>query len=172
MEQNKSAARKVGGSDVGSPSNNEVKAASRILPDGLSDTEAASAAFDIASQARALRKSNPGMSADDAMRQALAAKKDDFVTTNNPGFIENLTGGYSKLGSSTSTKYAPAIPVPTSKSKLVDGVRYRDSSGATAVWNAKTGKFQKTGAAPTKSVPSRSAPETASEAEGDDDQDE
>jgi hypothetical protein len=67
-----SADKKEGGKDVGSPSTVEQRAATALLDGdprskGLDTNAKTRAAFELASRAKALRKSNPGLSASEAM---------------------------------------------------------------------------------------------------------
>lgn len=123
--------KKIAGKDVGSPTTAESLAAERLIQAaGLAEgVELETAAFDVAAQARALRKGNPGMTMDDALRQALATKQaaGEF-TPGDPGKIFGI--------GKVAPKYNPALPLPKSgkRTDLIPGKVYRDDSGATRKW--------------------------------------
>jgi hypothetical protein len=172
--QAKAAAdKKVGGKDVGSPTGPEIKAATNLLGDLVDAKDMPTAAFDVAAQARSLRKANPGMSADDALRQAIDSKRQagDFeVTVTPPKQLFNFdipgTG-------STSKKYeVKAIPLPASKkaADLKPNQAYRNSSGQVMIWSGK-GWLKPSGPAG-KAAPSRAAAASdGNDSEDDDDGD-
>jgi hypothetical protein len=137
------AVGKVGGKDVGAPAAGEIAAAKGLLrgEDGLvSETDLPTAAFDVAAKARAIRKSNPGIAADEALRQAVIEKKmsGDFQPP-TPGMkVFGLdTGIGAKAG-----KYKPGgaagdsiDPSKTPKSQLQLGKVYKDAaSGKSWQW--------------------------------------
>lgn len=142
--------RKIAGKDVGSPTTAESAAAERLIQAaGLAEgVELETAAFDVAAQARALRKGNPGMTMDDALRQALATKQaaGEF-TPGDPGKIFGI--------GKVAPKYNPALPLPKSgkRTDLVAGKVYRDETGATRKWTG-TGWEAK---APAKAAPTSGA---------------
>lgn len=90
---------------VGSPSSSELKAADVLLKSEFSSLpleERKQAAFSIASRARALRKANPALDADTAIRQAFSEEK----SSGNFQAVERAYGwlpsrqGYNKAGTS------------------------------------------------------------------------
>ncbi len=145
---------KVGGKDVGAPAAGEIAAAKGLLrgESGLvSDVDLPTAAFDVAAKARAIRKSNPGIAADEALRQAVLEKKmsGDFVPP-EPGFkvlgfdtgIGGKAGKYKPGGAAATDSIDPA---KTPKSKLELGKVYKDAASGKSWqwtkdgWKAPTG---------------------------------
>lgn len=80
LEQRKreaEAREKAGGKDVGTPTKEEIQQASRLVVAKYKSFKDEKdilnqAGFDIASEAKALRKANPGLSAGEALQQAFA----------------------------------------------------------------------------------------------------
>jgi len=150
------AIEKTGGKDIGAPSAGEISAAKGLLRGeaGLvSDTDLPTAAFDVAAKARAIRKLNPGIAADEAMRQAVLEKKmsGDF-TPPEPGL--KVLGFDTGLGAKPG-KYSPggnSIDLSkTPKSSLKEGTVYHDkASGKTALWTKDGWKPAPGGRKPTE----------------------
>lgn len=118
-QQREKRLEKAGGKDIGAPGKAEVQAADKLLGDtGLEGDERDAAAFSIASEAKVLRRKNPGISADEALRQAaITAKTNGSIT---PG-EKNL---FSK---NVPTKFAAPVSMPASgkKADLVEGQLYK-----------------------------------------------
>lgn len=144
---------KVGGKDVGSPNSQEIKAATRLLEaqPGLVDSkDMDTAAFDVAAQARALRKSNQGMTSDEAIRKSIATKRaaGDFT----PGSPSNFLG---MGGTKANYQVAETLPASGKKSDLVVGKNYKNGAGMVQQWTAQGWKPVGPAATPTKAAPAQ-----------------
>lgn len=119
-QQREGRLAKTGGKDIGAPNKAETTAADKLLGDtGLEGDERDAAAFSIASEARVLRRKNPGISADEALRQAaLTARQNGSIT---PG-VHHL------LSRNEPAKFSAPISLPASgkKSDLVVGQTYKN----------------------------------------------
>lgn len=131
----------AGAKDVGAPRVADIKQAGELLAaeHGLvSDEDMKRASYDVAAQAQTLRKMNPGMSADDAMRKALAQKKasGDFQVEHTPGLLGT------KLGAKDIPSYKPGKPgkaeaAPAKDSDREIGKTYVSPKGGEFIWTAK-----------------------------------
>jgi hypothetical protein len=162
-QQREQRMAKTGGKDIGAPGKAEVGAADKLLGDtGLEGDERDAAAFSIASEARVLRRKNPGISADEALRQAaLSARQNGSIV---PG-QKNL------WRKNVPAKFSPPQPLPSGGAEaLVKGQVYADGKGNVAEWDGKgwTNK-RKAGAAGKASATKTSAPTDGEDPEGDDD---
>jgi hypothetical protein len=147
---------KAGGKDVGAPGKAEVEAADRLLGDsGLKWNDRDSAAFSIAAEAKSLRRKNPGISADEAIRQAhLSAKQAGDIVPGEPSRIPFI-------GKPGASKFVTPQPLPESRDPkdLVAGNHYTNKAGLVKVWDGKVfkdvGKItpKKLGASPISSSP-------------------
>jgi len=135
--------KKLAGKDVGSPTPDERRAAKLLISsEGLAvGDDLDRAAFDVAAEARGLRKGNPGMTMDIALQRALKAKRDNGDFTAG----ESGTLGFGKKPPT----YAPAQDLPASgkTSDLVVGKNYRNPTGKVMKWT-KGGWVPVAGAAP------------------------
>lgn len=105
---------KVGGKDVPSPKDSERRAAINMMADagvteGMDDATLASAAYDLAADARGRVRQNPGLDFGMALQRAfVAAKTRGAYTVQRPsgarGVVSDLTGG--RLGG-TKTGFIP-----------------------------------------------------------------
>lgn len=132
LERERNWKHKQGGKDVGAPPKGEIDAASRLLgPEGLEGDDLDNAAYSVASEARALRKKNAGMSSDDAMRQAiLLAKQRGELKPGGPVKFLGITT--SQKGPGKFSK--DPMPVPGKKSELKEGGLYTFPNGAVGRW--------------------------------------
>lgn len=130
-EQREQRLAKQGGKDLGSPSKAEIEAAGRLLGDtGLEGDDKDSAAFSIASEAKAIRRKNPGISSDEALRQAkLQAQQEGAFIPDKKSWVP---------GQSSSAKFTPPpyLPLHNDPSKLTDGQVYRHGDKI-GTWDAK-----------------------------------
>lgn len=155
---------KTGGKDIGAPNKAEMTAADKLLGDtGLEGDERDAAAFSIASEARVLRRKNPGISADEALRQAaLSAKQNGSITP----------GVHHMLARNEPAKFSSPISVPASgkAADLVDGQLYKDAQGKTAIWDAKAKGWKPAGKATAgkATAPVSSGSSDGEDPEGDD----
>lgn len=135
-QQREDRLAKNGGKDIGSPGKPEVAAASKLLGDtGLEGDELDAAAFSIASEAKVLRRKNPGISADEALRQAaLTARTNGSITP----------GQHHILSRNDPAKFSAPVSLPSSgkKADLVDGQLYKSLDGKTAIWDKKAGTWK------------------------------
>lgn len=146
---------KAGGKDVGAPSSAQISAAKSVLAadktlDFEDEDEKKTAAFDLAAEARALQKRNPGLDAGEALARAFAEQKlaGAYVTAapkqlfgkDIPG-----TGGKTSYSHVGTTPRTPIVlqgrPDP---SKLQRG-RYYNLNGKTYKFLGD-GKFEAAGA--------------------------
>lgn len=132
-QQREKRIEKAGGKDLGAPSKVETQQAARLLGDtGLEGDELDNAAFSIASEAKAIRRKNPGVSADEALRQAtLKAKENGSI----------IPGEKHLLSRNTPAKFSPPTggvkSLPATADKLVKGHVYADGKGNIAEWDGK-----------------------------------
>lgn len=144
MEGREQRLAKIGGKDVGSPTSGDTAAAKRLLgavPGLVGGDDLGTAAYDTAAVARGIRIKNPGVTMDEALRQAIQQKKDagDFAVAKDPGTKIPFTNiKIPGTGGSPTPAYNVAQPLPKSgKAKdLVVGQHYKDG-GTTMVWNGK-----------------------------------
>lgn len=121
---------KNGGKDIGAPTKGEIDAAGDVIAregkgKGMSTEGARSAAFDLASRARALRKQNPGLSAGEAHQRAFVEQVED-------GHYAFEKGGWGSSGKNTyRTGASPEnpLPAPTDRSKLKGQTYYSTPKG-------------------------------------------
>lgn len=105
--------------DVGAPTKGELDRAADMIGktySNLPDSEVNDAAYAVASRARAIRKTNPGVDADEAFQRALAESSQEFTTLQ-----ENYKIGGMELpfGSTTRTHFrAPASQGKTAAAPL------------------------------------------------------
>lgn len=163
MQQRADRLAKTGGKDIGSPSKVETAAADKLLGDtGLEGDERDAAAFSIASEARVLRRKNPGISAGEALRQAaLTAKSNGSILPEQ----KNL------LSRNVPAKFSPPQALPKGgMESLVKGQAYADGKGNVAEWDGKgwTNK-RKAGTSAGKSAPAPVGASDGEDPEGDDD---
>jgi len=163
-QQREQRIAKAGGKDIGAPGKAEVSAADKLLGDtGLEGDDRDQAAFSIASEARVLRRKNPALSADEALRQAaLNARTNGSIT---PG-VKHL------LSRNEPAKFNAPVSLPTSgkKSDLVIGQLYKQGD-KTAKWT-KDGWVMvgKSGAgAPPPPAPKGGGPTDGEDPDGEDD---
>lgn len=150
--------QKAGGKDVGFPSKGEIDAAARLIGSDLEGDDLDNAATAVAAKARELRKKNPGLNGDDAMRQALQQVR-------NAGEIQpGKRGGLFGIGSEKGSFSVPQpLPASGKASDLVKGQIYKGPKGNFR-WTGKG--WEAVGAAPAK------AASDGSDEEDDDDSDE
>lgn len=166
-QQREQRLAKAGGKDIGAPSKVETTAADKLLGDsGLEGDERDAAAFSIASEARVIRRKNPGVSADEALRQAaLTAKQNGSIV---PGSPSKLPFG---LGKPEAAKFSPPQDLPKmgGAESLVKGQVYADGKGNVAEWDGKdwTNK-RKSGGAGKATVKAPESPEPVDDEEDDD----
>ena len=146
---------KVGGKagDVGVPVKGELDHASdqisKAYPN-LPQDEVNNAAYSIASRARAIRKSTPGLDADTALDRALAEanQSGEFKTLNDnykimgvaiPG-TEKSTTHFTKSGKGPTPIPGKAIPLPANPSaaNLKKGQQYQAPGGQIGTWNGSS----------------------------------
>lgn len=162
-QQREGRLAKAGGKDIGAPGKPEVAAADKLIGDtGLEGDERDAAAFSIASDAKVLRRKNPGLSADEALRQAaLTAKTNGSISP----------GAQHLLSRNEPAKFSPPQPLPAhgDPSKLVKGQRYADGKGNVATWDGKgwTAKGKVGGSPAAKAAPA-AGPDDGEDPEGDD----
>lgn len=119
---------------VGSPSKMDIIAAGQLLESRLEfpleEEDAKVAAYDVAAEARALMKANPGLSAKEARERAVTA----IVASDDLQTVSKLFGknrmSYTGGGKTAQT----AIPVKE-KMSFQNGKYYVNSSGVTARFN-------------------------------------
>lgn len=139
--------RKTGGKDSGTPTNREVDAVQALFDRdttlNLDAADRTTAAFDIAAQARSKRIANPGMSADEAMRQAFteAQSRGDFKAGTAPTKVMGVTvpgtgkpGTYKAGSSKAPTASVMALPKSGNRAELVVGQMYRNPKGDVMKW--------------------------------------
>lgn len=140
-------AKNGGGSKgVTSPSTQELKEIKRTLAKDFPDLAAedlGDAAFSLAAEARALRRSNPALDASQALNQALARAKQagDFQTTKGAGLLSDTTR-YNGGGKTAETPMA--MPLDDGKvqvSKLTKGRFYINGKGQIGQWDGKVFKL-------------------------------
>ncbi len=140
-------ARAGGGKAVTSPNKMETDRARSIIkkdfPD-LADEDVGDAASTVASEARALRRSNPALNMDQALAQALLAARQagDFQAEAGGTFSKDKTR---YLGRGKTPETAAIVPMDGKKvdtAKLVKGRFYVGIGGKIAKWNGKTMEMQ------------------------------
>lgn len=163
-QQREDRLAKNGGKDIGSPGKPEVAAASKLLGDtGLEGDELDAAAFSIASEAKVLRRKNPGISADEALRQAaLTARTNGSITP----------GQHHILSRNDPAKFSAPVSLPASgkKADLVDGQLYKSPDGKTAVWDKKAGTWKAPAGKSTSVAPSTGGGSDGEDPNGEDDE--
>ena len=143
LEQRKREAdlrEKTGGKDVGTPTKEEIQQASRLIVakyKSFKDEKdiREQAGFDIASEAKALRKANPGLSAGEALQQAFAKAEaaGDFQETSK-------WLGMSKAPEYKTGKKAPAEAAVPPAGERVVGKTSIVKDGKTYVWTEVGGQ--------------------------------
>ena len=146
---------KNGGQDVGAPSKGEVDAARDIIEGsgkakGLDDTSSRSAAFDLASRARVLRRQNQGLSAGEAHQRALVEQiEDGYYATKKGGVFSGDRATYRN-----GTSVEGALPAPKDLKTLKPQKYYQTPKGpllylGDGKWQVpKQGASSEAGAAP------------------------
>lgn len=152
-QQREDRLRKQGGktSDVGVPGKTELDHAADSITGAFPDLpteEVNNAAYTLASRARAIRKTTPGLDADAAMDRALAEAKaaGQFQTLNDTYHVLGMDTGVSKGptthfkksgnvdGSATgNTQANPFTDIPAADKRVVGG--YYKHGGKTYQWN-------------------------------------
>lgn len=140
--------------DMGAPVKSELDHADDLLresfPD-LPDAERTNAAYTIASRARAIRKTTPGLDADAAMERALTESRGQFKTLNDgykylvpvPGTERKVThfDRSGKPGASSTGKSALDLPSNPTAQSLKAGQAYKLPGGQVGTWNPGTQSF-------------------------------
>lgn len=127
---------KVGGKDVGAPTRTEITQAGDLLTraaeaKGLDKETRRTAAFDLASRARALRKANPGLDAGEATERAFREQvAEGFYQT------RQATSLWGKITGRTETSYGRPgasidrpMAVPKDRSTMKPGTFYTTPKG-------------------------------------------
>lgn len=130
-------AKQGGGKAITAPSQQEQSQAERLVKQdfsGMESRDAKDAAYSIAAEARALRRANPALDANQALQQAYAAAKaaGDFQTDEGFGGI-----GIKKKTTYTGRGKTPDLPasLPPKKAALQKGRYYTNPQGQVARWN-------------------------------------
>lgn len=138
-ERERRMAKAGGGSAVSSPAKSETDQAARLIRKDFSNMDAADlndAAFNLASEARALRRQNKALDAGTALQQAYnaAVASGDFQTDSGyagTGFRKKTT--YSGRGKTADT---PA-PIPADRKQLTVDRYYVNPQGQVGKWTGK-----------------------------------
>ena len=138
-ERERRMAKAGGGSAVSSPAKSETDQAARLIRKDFSNMDAADlndAAFNLASEARALRRQNKALDAGTALQQAYnsAVASGDFQTDSGyagTGFGKKTT--YSGRGKTADT---PA-PIPADRKQLTVDRYYVNPQGQVGRWTGK-----------------------------------
>lgn len=126
---------KVGGKDVGAPSKTEVEQAMLILKRegkdvGLGNGGAGTAAFDVASLAKTLRRNNPGLSASEAMERALVQRiAEGYFTEKKASGIRGFLGGKSAAYGRPGGAPSRAIELPKDLNSRKPNTYYNTPKG-------------------------------------------
>lgn len=160
-----------GGKGVSAPAKSETDQAVRLIKkdfDGLEAADMNDAAFSIASDARALRRSNPALNPAMALQQAYAAAKEagDFAVLPRKALGMDVPGTSKPVYQGRGKTATLPAPVPTDKGVLAKGKFYINPAGAVAQWN---GKAFVPVSRPLSSDNSRPDTEAGDDEEGDDD---
>lgn len=159
------AKEKAAGKDVGSPSSNEVSQAGSMLSSDptltLEDSaDRTNAAIDVASRARALRKSNPGLNQAEALQRALVELKTSGALVQTPKRWGGAKTTYSTAGlSSTAPLELSAKPDP---GQLIKG-RYYKGPGGVFQWSGS--KAVPVSVQPTRTPAASASPDDEDEEE-------
>ena len=138
-ERERRLAKAGGGSAVSSPTKSETDQAARLIRKDFSGMDAADlndAAFNLASEARALRKQNKALDAGTALQQAYnaAVAAGDFQTDSGiGGFGFRRKTTYSGRGKTVDT---PA-PIPADRKQLIVDRYYVNPQGQVGRWTGK-----------------------------------
>lgn len=129
-QQREARLTKSGGKDTGAPGKVELEAARNLIGDTLDGDAKDSAAFSIASEAKVLRRKNPGLSADDAMRQAL------LTAQQSGNFVPGEKSRIPFFGKDSPAKFVTPQDLPKSgkQADLVVGNHYRGPDGKVYEW--------------------------------------
>lgn len=127
---------KAGGKEAGTPARTDLRQAENIILKEFPKLEAGDledAAYTISAEAKALRKRNPALDANQALQQAfVAAKKAGDFKTEASGILRRDKTTFSGAGKTPQTP--AALP---GKDKLVKGRYYLSPTGAVGQWNGK-----------------------------------
>lgn len=135
-EREKRISKGGGGKAVSGPAKAEVDQAARLVKGDfkdLPDSDYLNAAYEVAAEAKALRRANPALDANTAIQQAYlkAKSRGDFKEIEEKGILRStrktqFTGG----GRSPET----ALSIPDDRSKLVKGRYYTGQGGRIGKW--------------------------------------
>lgn len=134
-------AKTGGGKDVVGPSTAETKQAKQLITKDFPALEAGDlneAAYAVAAEARALRRANNALSADEALRRAYvkAQRSGDFVA--GSGFLGiDALGRKDRFSGGGKSPESPAL-IPSDTGKLVKDKYYVNDNGLVAKWNGKS----------------------------------
>lgn len=141
--------------DIGAPVQSELDHANDLLKESfpdLPDAERTNAAYAVASRARAIRKTTPGLDADAAMARALTESRGQFKTLNDsykfmgmpvPGTERKVTH-FDRSGkpvAPSTGKSALDLPSNPTAQSLKAGQAYKLPGGQVGTWNPGTQSF-------------------------------
>ena len=155
-EREERLAKSGGGRGVSGPVKGELDAAKRLLGrdfTGLGPTDLNDAAYDIAAEARALRRANPALDASIAIQQAYnnARQAGDFADT--AGLTIPVIG---KIGVKTQYRGAGKSPatamvIPKNQGDLKTGRYYTNTQGMVGKWTGNGFEVSEAGRRPLSS---------------------